>query len=264
MISEDSLKKLRSAFNLNIYEVKVWVALLSKGVATAGELSDMSDVPRSRSYDVLESLEKKGFIIMKLGRPIRYLAVAPAEIIKRVKKTLKERSDQEIKSVENVQTTDVFSELNLLYKLGIEHIDPTSIAGSFKGRNNIYDHIITLFNQANKEMCIATTSDGLGRKLEHMKNAFKKLNSNNIDIKIAASLKTEKAKEIAKELSAYATVKDLDLDARFVIIDGKDIVFMVNHEKDVHESAETGVWVNSSFFANAMKGMFMTSWNTKK
>ena len=56
---------------LNLYEVKIWTALLSRGVSTAGELSDIANVPRSRTYDVLESLEKKGFIIMKLGKPIK-------------------------------------------------------------------------------------------------------------------------------------------------------------------------------------------------
>ena len=45
VVNDDLLKKLRSAFSLNIYEVKVWTSLLSKGVATAGELSDMSNVP---------------------------------------------------------------------------------------------------------------------------------------------------------------------------------------------------------------------------
>ncbi len=263
-MNEESLKKLRSAFNLNIYEVKVWTALLSKGMATAGELSDMSDVPRSRSYDVLESLEKKGFIIMKIGRPIRYLAVQPSEIVKRVKKALKDRSEQEIKSIDNVQTTDVFSELNLLYKQGIEHVDPTSIAGSFKGRTNVYDHILTLMGNATKEVCIATTSEGLSRKAEYMKSILKKLSANNVEIKVAAPLKTEKAKESAKELSEFAKVKDIDLDARFVIVDGKDIVFMVNHDKEVHESADTGLWVNSPFFANAMKGMFTNAWSSKK
>ena len=58
------LNKLRD-FGLNSYEVKIWTALLSRGVSTAGELSDIANVPRSRSYDVLESLEKKGFIIIK-------------------------------------------------------------------------------------------------------------------------------------------------------------------------------------------------------
>ena len=55
IVKEEFLKKLRSSFDLNIYEVKIWTALLSKGIATAGELSDISDVPRSRCYDVLET-----------------------------------------------------------------------------------------------------------------------------------------------------------------------------------------------------------------
>ncbi|MFA4886852.1 MAG: helix-turn-helix domain-containing protein [Candidatus Nanoarchaeia archaeon] len=264
MLSEDSLKKLRSAFNLNIYEVKVWTALLSKGVATAGELSDMSNVPRSRSYDVLESLEKKGFIIMKLGRPIRYLAVEPQEIIKRVKKGLKERSEQEIQSVEKVQTTDVFSELSLLYKQGIEHIDPSTIAGCFRGRNNTYDHILSLAGNASKEILIATTADGLVRKLEYMKAGFKKLHNNNVDIKIAAPLKTESAKQAAKELAEFATIKDLDLNSRFVLIDNKDLIFMISHDKEVHESEDTGIWVNTPFFAATLKSFFNTLWNNKK
>ena len=264
MLSEESLKKLRSAFNLNIYEVKVWTALLGKGVATAGELSDMSDVPRSRSYDVLESLEKKGFIIMKLGRPIKYLAVQPAEIIKRVKKGLKDKSEQEIKSLDNVQSTDLFSELNVLYKHGVEHIDTATIAGSFKGRSNSYDHILSLITNANKEVCIATTAEGLVRKLEYLKSGFKKLSSMNIDVRIAAPLTSEKAKEAAKELSDFAKVKDINMDARFVIVDGKDIVFMVNHDKEVHESADMSIWVNSPFFSSAMKNLFNTAWQNKK
>ena len=60
IVKDDMLVELRRYFDLNLYEVKLWTALLSRGVSTAGELSDIADVPRSRSYDVLESLEKKG------------------------------------------------------------------------------------------------------------------------------------------------------------------------------------------------------------
>ncbi len=66
IIQPELLNKLKD-FGLNSYESKIWVALLSRGVSTAGELSDIANVPRSRSYDVLESLEKKGFVILKLG-----------------------------------------------------------------------------------------------------------------------------------------------------------------------------------------------------
>ena len=81
IVKDDFIKKLKNVFDLNIYEVKIWTALLSKGVSSAGELSDISNVPRSRSYDILESLEKKGFVIMKLGKPIKYIAVDPKEVL---------------------------------------------------------------------------------------------------------------------------------------------------------------------------------------
>ena len=92
IIKDDVLSRLRRYFDLNLYEVKIWTALLSRGTSTAGELSDIANVPRSRSYDVLESLEKKGFVVVKLGKPIKYLAVDPNEVVERVKKNIKQHA----------------------------------------------------------------------------------------------------------------------------------------------------------------------------
>ena len=63
IVKEEFLSRLRKIFDLNLYEVKVWTALLSRGVSNAGELSSISDVPRSRTYDILESLEKDNLIL---------------------------------------------------------------------------------------------------------------------------------------------------------------------------------------------------------
>ena len=65
IIKPELVRRIKEYFNLNIYETKVWLALLSKGVASAGEVAEISGVPRSRTYDVLESLEKRGFAITK-------------------------------------------------------------------------------------------------------------------------------------------------------------------------------------------------------
>ena len=100
IISEEFLSRLRKIFDLNLYEVKVWAALLSRGVSTAGELSNISDVPRSRTYDILESLEKKGFIIMKLGKPIKFVALKPEEVIERVKRNLVRDAQEKSKRLE--------------------------------------------------------------------------------------------------------------------------------------------------------------------
>src|SRR6056297_4149605 len=101
IMQKDFIDKLK-IFGLNSYEAKIWVALLSRGVSSAGELSDISNVPRSRSYDILESLEKKGFIVMKIGKPIKYIAVPPTEVLERVKAKLKTKSEEQMKNIDNI------------------------------------------------------------------------------------------------------------------------------------------------------------------
>ena len=93
IVQQDFLNKLRD-FGLNSYESKLWAALLSRGISTAGELSDIANVPRSRSYDVLESLEKKGFVVTKPGKPIKYLLVPPKNVLENIKKQIKTKKEK--------------------------------------------------------------------------------------------------------------------------------------------------------------------------
>ena len=85
IMKQELVKRIREYFDLNIYETKVWIALLSKGIASAGEIAAISGVPRSRTYDVLESLEKRGFAIIKIGKPVKYIAVKPTEVLEKMK-----------------------------------------------------------------------------------------------------------------------------------------------------------------------------------
>jgi sugar-specific transcriptional regulator TrmB len=131
IISKDFLNKLKD-FGLNSYESKLWVALLSRGISTAGELSDISNVPRSRAYDVLESLEKKGFIIVKVGKPIKYLAVPPREVVERVKAKITEDAGQKTDVLNQLKGSAVLDELNTLHTTGIKMVDPTDKSGAFR------------------------------------------------------------------------------------------------------------------------------------
>lgn len=83
----DALKSI----GLNLYERKLWLALLARGTSTAGELSEIASVPRSRAYDVLQSLAEKGFVVVQSAKPIRYVAIAPDEALERAKKRCRSR-----------------------------------------------------------------------------------------------------------------------------------------------------------------------------
>ena len=188
IVKEEFLTKLRRYFGLNLYEVKIWTALLSRGVSTAGELSDIANVPRSRSYDILESLEKKGFVVMKLGKPIKYIAVAPKEVVERVKKNMKQDADERVKRLEGLKKTDVIKELNSLHTQGVELIEPSDLSGSLKGRHNLYNHLELTIRNAEKTVTIMTTTQGLIRKVEGLKPVFEQIKKRGVKVRIAAPI----------------------------------------------------------------------------
>ncbi len=264
IVKEEFLSKLRRYFSLNLYEVKIWTALLSRGVATAGELSDIANVPRSRSYDVLESLERKGFVIMKLGKPIKYIAVPPTEVLERVKKNMKEEADDRLKRLDELKKTDVLGELNLLHTQGIDLVEPTELSGSLRGRHNLYSHLELTIRNAEKTVTIMSTTQGLMRKLEGLRPVFEKLKKRGVKIRIAAPVTSKEAKDLVKEFNNTIEIKHTDSKARFCIVDGKELVFMILDDAEVHPTYDVGIWVNTPFFASALEELFNSAWKSMK
>jgi len=265
IVKEEFLNQLRQLFGLNLYEVRIWTALLSRGVSTAGELSDIGNVPRSRAYDILESLEKKGFVTMKLGKPIKYLAVEPKEVVERVKKLVRENAEENVKQLEDLKSTDTLKEIELLHSKGIEFVEPTDLSGAVRGRHNLYAHLELMVRNAEKSVSLMTTSKGLLRKVDALKPQFIRLKKKGVDIKISAPINDKETFDIAKDISKFADVRSTDkLNARFCIVDNKDIVFMVMNDEEVHPSYDIGVWVNTPFFAGALQNLFDLAWKDMK
>lgn len=258
IVEKEFIKNLTHQLNLNIYEAKLWTALLSRGVSTAGELSDIANVPRSRSYDVLESLEKKGFIMQKLGKPIKYVALPPAEVLERVKKQLKVDSEKQIDVLNTLKDSEVVKELEQLHSKGIELVEPTDLAGSIRGKSSVYDQMEMMIKDAQESIIIMTTEIGFLAKTEAFGSALAKAHTRGVSIQIIVP-KTAQTVTKAKELSGIADIRFSDITARFVIVDAEEIVFMLLDDKDVHPSYEVGVWVNTPFFTKALVSLFQTT-----
>jgi len=264
IVKEEFLSRLRKIFDLNLYEVKVWTALLSRGTSTAGELSSISDVPRSRTYDILESLEKKGFIVMKLGKPIKFIALKPEEVVERVKKNLLFSANEKSKRLETLKGDEVLGELDMLFSDGIKYIEHAELSGALKGRQNIYNHLDMLVREAQTSITLVTTVDGFSRKLEVLLPSFEKAKKRGVEIRIAAPIDAEN-KSVAADFSKVAEVRGLkDLKARFMIIDGEQVMFMLLDDTEVHPTYDLGVWINTPFFSQALSQLFDIAWKDMK
>ncbi len=260
IVNGEFLSRIRKIFDLNMYEVKVWTSLLSRGVSTAGELSTISDVPRSRTYDILETLEKKGFVVMKLGKPIKFLALKPEEVIDRVKKHMLNIAQEKTKLLEDVREGELIKELVNLYDTGIKYVEPSDLSGSLKGRQNIYNHLDMMLKNAKKQATFVTTAEGLNRKFEALMPTLEKAKKRGVILKIAAPINSENIK-VARELSKIADVRHLDKShGRFTIVDGEQMMFLLLDDKTVHPNYDVGVWLSSDYFAKSMNQMVETAW----
>jgi HTH-type transcriptional regulator, sugar sensing transcriptional regulator len=261
IVKDEFLSRLRKIFDLNLYEVKVWTALLSRGTSTAGELSSISDVPRSRTYDILESLEKKGFIIMKLGKPIKFVALKPNEVVERVKKNLVKKTKERTVRLEKLKGDEVLGELNTLFTNGVKFVEPTDMSGSMRGRQNVYNHLDMMIRDSEKTITIVTTAEGLNRKLEALLPSLEQCKKRGVVIRIAAPIDTHNLK-IAKDFSKVAEVRNLQhIKARFTVIDSAQLMFMLLDDEKFHPNYDIGIWINTEFFAQALEQMFELAWN---
>ena len=83
-ISEET-KKVLHELGLTEYETRAYLSLVEEGVMTASETSEHGNVPYSKIYETLNSLEKKGWIETERGRPSRYYPKSPSESLEAAK-----------------------------------------------------------------------------------------------------------------------------------------------------------------------------------
>jgi len=260
----DALKGI----GLNLYERRLWVALLARGTSTAGELSEIANVPRSRTYDVLQSLAEKGFVVVQTAKPIRYVATAPEESLERAKKKLEEDFKETQQRIDDLKDSPVMRELNEVFSQGLKLVTPEDITGSLKGRYSVFQQLDTMVRDANKNINIVTTPEGLNDLLSNHIDALKKAKERGVDIRIAAT-GTEKCSEAIKAFNSIADVKVVDekevpVTGKFMVVDGKQMMLSLTNAK-VHSTQDMAVWSKSEHASgDILDPMFKLIWSHSK
>jgi hypothetical protein len=101
------------------------------------------------------------------------------------------------------------------------------------------------------------------RKIEGLKPVFEQIKRRGVKIRIAAPI-TKECKDVLKDIGNVAEVRHTPSKARFTIVDGKELIFMVLNDSDVHPTYDVGIWVNTPFFASALEDLFELAWKNMK
>ncbi len=85
--------ELLQELGLKEYEAKAFVALTRLPTGTAKEISEISEVPRTRVYDAVRVLETKGLVEIQHANPQRFRAVSIDEAAETLRREYEERTD---------------------------------------------------------------------------------------------------------------------------------------------------------------------------
>jgi sugar-specific transcriptional regulator TrmB len=85
--------ELLQQLGLKEYESKSFVALARLPKGTAKEISEISDVPRTRVYDAIRVLESKGLVEVQHSNPQQFRAVPVSEAAETLRREFESRTD---------------------------------------------------------------------------------------------------------------------------------------------------------------------------
>ncbi len=233
----DALKGI----GLNLYERKIYVSLLAKGIATAGEVSGIAKVPRSRSYDILESLADKGFVVLQPSKPIKYVALEPNDALERVKFNLEKKHSERQERIDKLAASPILTQLETVYKEGLSLVQPFDMTGTIKGKDAVNQHTRALFKKAKDKITIVTTKNGLSELHASQHTILKKIAKKGVKIKIYAPLDKE-----SPDFSGVAEVKHIEQPTgRMFTIDNEHVVLALTDGDKTHPSQDVVFWAQS-------------------
>lgn len=245
MLPEKTLRLLKD-LGLTEYEARTYTALVSGGPSTAGGLSEAANVPYSRIYDILSRLERRGWVEVQSGRPTRYKAKPPAEVIRLL------RIEQEQRLKETGE--EIVKELEPLYEQRAEARRPDIWV--IRGERNLGGKVGEMLARARVEVLVSLPV--LPREFLEPSTISPLLAAKNLTLRMITS---EKGKHINK-LKAIP-----NLEVRFrkplfgggVIVDGNEVLLLL-----ASAGEKLGVWSNEVGLAKYAKEYFEYLWKDSK
>lgn len=194
----NSLKDL----GLNRYEAQAYIGLTKIITGNADEIAKISDLPRSRIYDILNELEKKGFVEIKRERPLKYTAVEPEIIFKKEKEKLinnLNKTENQLEELYTNQVSEVQAPVWLIHSP--EKIIKKEIELISKTKKTITLRIGFLLEEEGEQMLKAFNNIPRSVKIRVLSNPYCHVNNKRIDIiKIFENTNLDNLKVIPAEL----------------------------------------------------------------
>jgi sugar-specific transcriptional regulator TrmB len=235
---------------LTSYEIRVYLSLLEADGVTAHDMSKKSGVPYSKIYEVLNSLEDKGWLESDSSRPQKFFPKSPSTALE----IMKTKHDNNFRESQGT----IVSELMPIYtKSGIKERPEIWVA---TGIMNIAAKVNDIIQNSQQELLVALpqVAESVARPLQPL---LRTLHDKGVKINILASAKMNA--ETLKALSRVSEVRVRDgLFGGGVIGDSKHVVILLGEGPGEGGNVDpVAIWADHVGLAAFAKGYFQYLWD---
>lgn len=145
---EEAIEVLQQ-LGLKEYEARCFVGLSRLDSGTAKQLSEMTEVPRTRVYDAIRMLEAQGLVEIQHSSPQRFRAVSLSEATETLRDQYEARVDRLHNALETIDVVETNEESNL------------QEVWSMSGRQAIENRTNELISRATNEVVLVIGDESL-------------------------------------------------------------------------------------------------------
>src|SRR6059036_1618170 len=253
--SVQSLMKL----GLTEYEARIYVVLSKMGPRNASEISFLGKVPRPKTYGAIRGLESKGMLRIVPGKPERYMAVSPNDVLVPLVDKLNKETGECVQVVENL--AKAFESSRYVYtEKPYERYDLWSV----RGRDKVYKRIQDMIGDAKVNVFFATTANGLVRLYKAHSEVLEKASERGAKVRIIAPVNQTNS-SVARELQEVIEVRStINPMMKFISADAAEIIFTedIPDDTNVNTGQDVATWTNDPLLVKSHERIFDQVWQT--
>jgi sugar-specific transcriptional regulator TrmB len=241
-MNEEALTALQR-LGLTAYEARVYVALEKLQSATASEIADVSDVPRSQVYQTATALEDRGFIEEQQANPTRYRVVPVDEIRQQFEAQFRTDKRQAFEYIESIQGT----------LAGTKQESKAEI-WTVRGRPNVATRTDQLLADAERTVLYGARPDMLVRERD-IADQLGELGERGVEVTLVTG--EDLTVDVPASVAVVRMPDDRTGDAptgRILAVDGTALLLSV--VTDGQTDDETAIWSAETDFADVLIQLF--------
>ena len=246
-------------FGLTEYEARIYASLAKTGSKTAGELSFLSGVPRTKLYGSVRGLERKGLVKLLHQKPETFAATSPNDILFPLAEKLIKEAEE---SLEKVQTLSLaYESMKLIVGRRTSLNTDLSI---IEGRQKITDNIINSISRAQESVDIIATANGMVRLYKSQSKAIERATARGVKVRLITQV-TSQNNTVAKEITAILQFRSSPkVYLHQTVFDSSDIIFYeaVPDDMELETGNDVAILSQNPQIIESFKRLYDLVWGT--